>query len=129
VSTSKDQRINRGSSQSRDSSESALGGRDLDVPSSPDFGWGKHATTTTHVTKSGLSRSVGSSSSNTRDTRHSSTSSPGLSRGLGTSKVRNSVGLTVILVHFGVNINNDVRTNRSSEDSWEGEGGGLLVGW
>jgi len=54
VTTSHNQRSNRGSSQSSAGSISALSLGDSNVPSSPDVILTKHATTTTHVSKGSL---------------------------------------------------------------------------
>lgn len=55
VATSKDERREGRSSESRNDGESALILVDLDVPFAPDLGGGEHASTTAHVTECGLS--------------------------------------------------------------------------
>lgn len=63
----------------------------------------KHASTAAHVTESSLSGTVGSATRDTGDTGNSATGTPGLSRGLVTSLLGNSVGLALVLVHASVN--------------------------
>ena len=70
---------------------------DLDVPLSPSLGWGEHSTASAHVTESGLTRSLGSSTTNTGDTGDGSTSTPRLGRGLVTSVLSNGVSLSPVL--------------------------------
>jgi len=106
-------------SNGRDQSISALVDVDLSVPSSPDLSGGKHTSTTAHVTEGSLAGSVGTTSRNTRNTSNGTTSSPGLSRGLGTSVLADSVGLTLVLAHASENIMNNVRTNGGCEHGGE----------
>jgi hypothetical protein len=54
VAAGKDERRKGRGSERRDHSKAALVLVDLDVPPAPNLGWGKHATTTAHVTKGGL---------------------------------------------------------------------------
>lgn len=125
VTTGQNKRGKRGGREGRASGITTLSLADLDVPSSPYLSSTKHTTTTAHVTEGTLTRSVCTSTSNTRDTRHSSTSSPTLSRGLLTSKSGYSVWLTMILVHASVDADNKISTDGGSEDGREG-GGALL---
>merc|ERR1712168_1271880 len=49
------------------------------MPSSPCLGGSKHASTSTHVTKSSLTRAVSTTTSNTRNTGNSTSGTPGFS--------------------------------------------------
>jgi len=112
VSSGENQGRHRGGSKRRANSESLLSDIDLPVPFPPGFGGSKHASSAAHVSESSLTSSVGTTSRHTRNTRHSSSSSPGLGRGLVTCDARHSVGLSLVLRHVGMDIPNEVRTNR-----------------
>ncbi|KAH3676458.1 hypothetical protein WICPIJ_009114 [Wickerhamomyces pijperi] len=90
----------------------------LDVPFSPGLSWSKHTTTTTHVTESSLTRSVGTTTTNSWNSGNSSTSTPGFSRGLVTSVFSDSVSLSLVLVNSSENRVNNVWSDWSREDSW-----------
>jgi len=116
VSTGEDERRNGGGGNSRNYGESTLVLVDLDVPLAPDLGRSEHASTSAHVTESGLSRSVSSSSSDTRDTGDSTTGTPRFSRGLVASVLSNGVRLTSVLGDRLVDLRDNIRTDGSGED-------------
>lgn len=118
VTSGKDEWGNGGSSQSGGNSVSLLVGVDLSVPSSPDLEWGEHATLSAHVTESGLTGTGGTGATNSWNTSDGSTSTPGLSGVLLTSLIENSVGLTSVLGHVGVDELDGVISDWGSEDSW-----------
>jgi hypothetical protein len=66
-------------SDGRANSVTALVYVDFAMPAAPRLGGGKHAATTAHVTKGTLTRAVSTATSHTRDTCHSTTSTPRLS--------------------------------------------------
>lgn len=102
-------------SQSRDDSVTALVDRHLTVPAAPDLGGSEHATTTTHVTESTLTRAASTTTTNTGDTSNGTTGTPGLGRGLVTSLVADSVGLAAVLGDVGVDEVDDVRADGGAE--------------
>ena len=79
--------------------------------------------TSAHVTESGLSRSVGTRSTNSGDSGNGSTGSPRLCCGLMTSDGLDSLSLSSVLSDVVVNEMNDIVSDRSSEDCGEGYGG------
>lgn len=86
-------------SESRSDGVSLLVLVDLDVPLPPSLGRGEHSTTSAHVTESSLSRSLGTTTTDTGDTGNSSSSSPRLGRGLVTGLLGDGVSLSPILGH------------------------------
>lgn len=115
VTTSHNQRWKGGGGQSGSDSISLLVDVNLSVPLSPSFGWGEHATFTTHVTESGLTGTRSTTTRNTRNTRDSATSTPRVGRVLHTSIRTDSVRLTGILAHVSVNKSHDVWADRGQE--------------
>jgi len=105
------------SSQSRGDGVTLLVGVDLLVPLAPSLGRGEHATLAAHVSEGGLARTGVTATRHTGDTRHGATSSPGLSGVLVTGSDRDSVRLTLVLVHVGVNKVDNVGADRGQEDS------------
>jgi hypothetical protein len=99
-----------------------LGDVDTSVPASPGPIRVEHVTTSAHVTKGGLTGSVGSSSRNTRNTSYSATGTPRLGGSLHTSPATDSVSLTLVLGHIGVNFTDQVGTKGSSEYGRKREG-------
>lgn len=91
---------------------------DLSVPLSPHFEGSEHATLTAHVTESSLTGSGGTRATDSWDTCDGTTSSPGLSGVLLTSLVVDTMGLTSVLGHVGVNKLDGIVTD------WCGEDGG-----
>ena len=101
------------------------------VPASPGFVGSEHVTTTAHVTESTLSRAVSTTTGNTGDTSHSSTSTPRLGGSLVTSELGHTVGLSSVLRNIREDGSNEVRSQRSGEhggqlDSLTGSLRGIL---
>lgn len=103
-------------SDSRDGSIATLVDVDLSVPLAERLGRGKHATTTTHVTKGSLTGTVRTTTTDTGNTCNGTTRTPGLGRGLVTSLARDGVGLTVVLGNVAVNKVDDIRADGGLED-------------
>lgn len=101
----------RRSSQSGSSSETLLVQVDLLVPLAPDLGGSEHAAGTAHVTEGSLASTVGTATRDTGDTGDSAAGTPGLGRGLVASLLGDSVGLTLVLVHAGVDGMDNVRAD------------------
>jgi len=127
VSTGEDERRDGGGGNGGNYGETTLVLVDLDVPLAPDLGRSEHASSSAHVTESGLSRAVGSSSSNTRDTGDGTTGSPGFGRGLVAGVLSNRVRLATVLGDRLVDLSDDVRTDGSGEDGGKGESAGRLA--
>jgi hypothetical protein len=81
-----------------------------------------HVTTTSHVTKSSLTATVSTATSNTRDTCNSTTSTPGLSRVHQTNTGIDTVSLMVILVEVAVNNVDDITTDGCTEHGRKSDG-------
>lgn len=129
VASGQNQRSDGGSGNSRSGSVTLFVLVNLHVPSSPGLGRGEHTTTSTHVTESSLTGTVGTTTTNSWNSGDGTTGTPGLSGGLVTSLLRNSVSLSLVLVNSGENRVNNVGSNWSSEHSWQRQlGGGLLAG-
>lgn len=116
VSAGHHKRRDSGSGERRSNGVSALVHVDLLVPSAPGLGGSEHTSSSAHVTEGGLSGAVGTTSSDTRNTRDGTSSTPGLRGGLVTGHEGHSVCLAFVLVHLRVNELNDVKTNGSRED-------------
>lgn len=89
---------------------------DLSVPSSPSSEWVDHSTATAHVTVGTLARSGGSGTSHSRNSGNGSSGTPGERRGLHTSKVFDSVGLSGVLGDVVVDEGDDIVSEGSTED-------------
>ena len=89
----------------------------LSVPFSVDLEGSEHSSLSAHVTEGSLSRSVGTRSSNSGDSSHSSSGSPGLGGVLHTSVVLDGVSLSSVLGDVGVNEMDDIVSDGGSEDS------------
>jgi len=87
MSASEDEGRNCSGGDSRGNGVAFLVEIDLDVPFSPCLCGCETTSTTTHVAEGSLSRAVRSSTTNTGDTSNSSSSTPGLSRGLEVSNL------------------------------------------
>merc|ERR1719189_248596 len=74
-----------------------LGDADLPVPPPPLLSGSKHAASSAHVSESSLARPVGAATPDPGNPGNSTASSPRLSRGLVTSGLRHTVGLTLVL--------------------------------
>jgi hypothetical protein len=71
---------------------------------------------------------VGTTSTDTRNTGHGTTSSPGLSAGLVTGILVDSVGLAAVETHLLRSLADQVRTNRALENTGKLNGGfGFLI--
>ena len=127
VTTGEDEGRESRSSDSRSQCVTLLGDVDTSVPASPGTVGVEHVSSTAHVTKSCLTSSVGSSTRNTGDTRHSSTSTPGLGRSLHTGPTAYTVSLTLVLSHVGVDLSDQIGTEGSSEHSRERERLGITL--
>jgi hypothetical protein len=117
VTSGSDQSRDGRSSDSRADSISLHANVDLTVPSSPSSVGRVHVTATSHVTEGSLTRTVSTTTSNSGNTSNSTTSTPRFSRALVTSKIRDSIGLSVVLGHIGMDDVDEIRTDRSTEDS------------
>jgi len=101
VTAGEDERGDSSGSQSRGGSVSLLVLVGLDEPSAPELGGGEHVTTSDHVTESGLTGSVSTTTADTGDTGDGTTGTPGLGRGLVTSLGGDGVRLTLVLGNVG----------------------------
>jgi hypothetical protein len=119
------------SSNSTGHSKSSLVDVTLFVPSPPGLQWSEHSTASTHVTKSSLTTSVGTTASDTWDTGNGSTSSPTLGTGLLTGDLLDSVSLSSVLSQVGVHKVDNVISNWCLEYGWGGNvayrGTGFIV--
>merc|ERR1719378_26153 len=120
VSTGHDKGRKSGCGNARDGCVSPLVLVDVSVPSAPDSGWGKHASTSAHIPESSLTRSVGTSSTNTGNTCNGTTSSPRFSRGLVTSQTAHGIRLSLVLCHIGVDKVDHVVSDWGTEHGREG---------
>lgn len=91
--------------------ESALALVHASVPAAPDLSGRKHTSSTAHVSESSLTAAVGTSSSDTGDTRDGTTGSPRLCRGLRSRVTRDGVRLTVVLRQVAVHGVHDIHTD------------------
>lgn len=104
----------------------------LSVPLSPDSQRSEHASSSAHVTVGTLTRTACTTSSNSWNSCDGSTSTPGESSVLHTSKVVDTSGLSAVLGQVVVNERDNILSERSSENSWEldlssnGVGGGVV---
>jgi len=122
MAASHNQSGNSRSSKSRNNCEALLVHVDVTVPAAESASRLEHATLADHVTEGSLTSTASTRTGNTRDTSNSTTSTPGLSRVAGTSLGVDSIGLTRVLAHVGVDLVNDINTQGSTED---GRGGDL----
>jgi len=89
---------------------------DAAVPSAPRLGWGEHATTTTHVTESTLTRAVSTTTTDTGNTGDGTASTPGLGTSLVTGIFADGVWLAVITAHQLRDIADNVWANWRTEN-------------
>jgi hypothetical protein len=106
------------SSESGGDGVSSLVGVDLSVPLSPDLEWSEHSSLSAHVTEGSLSRSGSTGSRNSWNSSDSSSSSPGLSGVLLSLEVEDSLSLSSVLGHLGVDEVNQVLSDWGREDGW-----------
>jgi len=90
----------------------------LFVPSPPGLEWSEHPTSSAHITESGLAGSVGSATSDSRNTSNSSTGTPGFSGGLFTSDLLDSGSLSSILSEVGMDKVDEVTSDWGFEHGW-----------
>jgi len=102
------ERSNSGSSQSGSNSVSLLSQIDFSVPSSPGLKGSEHSTLSTHVTEGTLTRSGGTTSTDSWNSGNSTTCTPGFSGVLHTGVALDSVGLTNVLGNLIVNELNNI---------------------
>lgn len=122
VASGENQGSHGGGSDGGSNSVSLLVGVDLSVPSSVGLEGSEHSTLAALVAEGTLARAGSAGAANTRNTGDSATSSPRLSGVLHASLVEDSVSLSAVLVHVGVNELDNVVSDGSSEDSGEGDG-------
>mmetsp|Transcript_118579 Transcript_118579/g.242332 ORF Transcript_118579/g.242332 Transcript_118579/m.242332 type:complete len:383 (+) Transcript_118579:314-1462(+) len=126
VSAGHDQGRDGGSGQGGGHGVSLLADVDLLVPLAPGLGGCEHASPAAHVTEGSLSGSGGTSSS---DAGNTGDGTPGTPRGGGdllSGTDRDGVGLSLVLVHVGVDELNDVGTEGSRHDGGESGLSGLV---
>lgn len=116
VTSGLDEGSDGGSGKSGGNGVSLLGDVDLSVPLSPGAEGGEHASLSAHVTEGGLSRSVGTGTGDSRNTGDGASSSPGLGRVLMSLLPEDSVSLSSVLGHVGVDKLNDVVSDGGRED-------------
>lgn len=97
---------------------------DLSVPSSIGLEGSEHSTLSALVTEGTLAGSGGTRATDSGNTSDGSTGSPGLSGVLHTSLVEDSMSLSSVLVHVGVNERNDIVSDGGGEDGGHGDGAG-----
>jgi len=107
-----------GGSDSGGKSVSSLGEVNFSVPSSPGLEWVGHSTFSTHVTESGLTRSVSTRTGNSWNTSNSSTGTPGFGGVSHTSFFVNSMSLSGVFGKLIVNESNDIVSDWGQEDVW-----------
>jgi len=116
VTTSHHQGGDGGRGERGHNGETALSLVHASVPAAPDLRGREHTSTTAHVTEGSLTTAVGTSSSNTGNTRHGTTSTPGLGRGLCSGITRHGMRLTSILRQVRVNSVHNINTDGGLED-------------
>ena len=97
---------------------------DLSVPSSEGLEGSEHSSLAALVTEGTLAGSGSTRATNSRNTGDSATSSPRLSGVHHTCLPENTMSLSSVLVHVGMNELNDVVSDGSGEDSGHGDGVG-----
>jgi len=90
------------------------------VPFSPDLEGSEHASFTALITEGSLSGSVGTGAGNSGNSSDGATSSPRLSRVLMSLEVEDSVSLTLVLAHVGVDERHDIVTDGGGEHGGHG---------
>jgi len=108
-------------SDGRDHGVPLLGDRDLTVPPPVDLGGSEHMTSTAHVAESTLAGTVSTTSADTGDTSHGTSSTPGLGAGLVTGITVDTVGLSVVLGNLVMDEGHDVGSDGSLEDGWKAD--------
>ena len=128
VSTGHDEGGDSGGGEGRGDGVTLLGGVDLLMPLAPGLGGVEHTSTTAHVAEGTLSGAGGTAAADTGDTGNGTAGTPGGGRDLLAGTDGDGVGLTVVLVHVGVDELNNVGTEGSRHDGGEGGLTGLVTG-
>jgi len=116
VTTSENQRGGGGGGECRDKGITPLVLVDSTVPSSVGLGGAEHASSSTHVSESSLTSSMGTTTRNSGNTGDGASSTPRFGGGLSASPWSDSIWLSLILGKIAVNVGDDVQTNWSLED-------------
>mmetsp|Transcript_7047 Transcript_7047/g.15377 ORF Transcript_7047/g.15377 Transcript_7047/m.15377 type:complete len:172 (+) Transcript_7047:412-927(+) len=111
---------NGGGGKSGGDGVTLLGGVDLLVPLAPGLGGVEHTSTAAHVSEGTLSGAGRTTAADAGDTGDGTAGTPGAGGHLLTGADGDGVGLTVVLVHVGMNELNDVGTEGSRHDGGEG---------
>jgi len=93
---------------------------DASMPASPYLDGCKHASLSTHVTESGLTTSMGTTTSNSGNTGNCTSSTPRRSAVAHTCIGVNSVGLSSVLGDVGVNEMHDIGSYWGEEHGGKG---------
>ena len=101
VAAGKHERRERSGSKGRRGGEAALVLVGLTEPAAPNLRRSEHVTAASNVTNGSLTGAVGTTTTDTRNTRKGTTGTPRLSRGLVTSLSRDGVRLTLVLGNVG----------------------------
>ena len=112
-----------GGGEGRSDGVSLLVKVDLSVPLPPHLEGSEHASLAAHVSEGSLAGAVGSGALDTGNSRDGATSSPGLGGVLVTGKSVDTVGLSSVLGHVGVDELDDVITDGGGEDGGHGHRG------
>lgn len=128
VSTGHDEGGDSGGGEGRGDGVTLLGGVDLLMPLAPGLGGVEHTSTAAHVAEGTLSGAGGTATADTGDTGDGTAGTPGGGRDLLAGADGDGVGLTVVLVHVGVDELNNVGTEGSRHDGGEGGLTGLVTG-
>uniref|UniRef100_A0A2N9F0A5 Uncharacterized protein n=1 Tax=Fagus sylvatica TaxID=28930 RepID=A0A2N9F0A5_FAGSY len=100
----------------------------LTVPAVPDLGRSEHASTTAHVSKGSLTNTMSTTSGNTGDMRHGTSSTLGLSGALVSSFLGHGVGLALVVGDLVVDEVDDVGSDGGLHDIGDGKGLGGIGG-
>ena len=128
VSAGHDEGGDGGGGEGRGDGVALLGGVDLLMPLAPGLGGVEHAAAAAHVAEGALSGAGGTATADAGDTGDGTAGTPGMGRDLLAGPDGDGVGLTVVLVHVGVDELNDVGTEGSRHDGGEGGLTGLVAG-
>ncbi len=121
VAAGKNQRSDGGGSDGGGNGMSLLVGVDLSVPSSVGLEGGEHSALAALVAESTLAGAGSTGAANTGNTGDGTTSAPRLSGVLHAGLVEDSVSLSSVLVHVGVNELNNIVSDGSGEDGGKGD--------
>jgi len=113
--------------EGRDNGKPALVLVYLDVPFAPGLGRGKHAASTTHVSECSLSRTVGSSTTNTGDTCDGTTGTPRLCTSLVSGLFTYGISLSLVLCDALVDLLDDIEPDGCGQNGRERKGRGRVA--